>query len=156
MVIIHLIQLRPPSQDKMSLIQRFGKAASSAITSTRPYSSTRIMRFPYKDSQDRESLRPDVAENTTTARDSDIAEQHPETSFDPKTTSPEGEFQVAGKGSKDGNPLEASGANQRLSKPQGDEKTSSKKGHGEETSKTGKPSRVSGAPKHGKPGHPGR
>ncbi|VUC20845.1 unnamed protein product [Clonostachys rosea] len=135
----------------MSLIQRLSKAAPLAVTSTRPFSSTRVLRFPYKDTQDRESLRPDVTEHTTTARDSEIAEQHPETSFDPKTTSPEGQYKVAGKGSKEGNPLEASGANQPLSKPQGDEKASSKSGRGKETSKTGKPSRASGAPKNGNP-----
>ncbi|KHN97958.1 uncharacterized protein MAM_04347 [Metarhizium album ARSEF 1941] len=91
---------------------------------------------PYKDSQDRESLRPRPAENTKSGRDDDVAGA-PKAAFGRGVTSPEGQRAMAGK-EEGGDPLEASGANQDLSKPQGDEKSRRVAGAGREVSKGGK------------------
>jgi hypothetical protein len=94
----------------------------------------------YKDSQDRESINTGSTEHTKTGRDSDAADS--QTAFDPSKTSPEKE-------KKSGKLLEVSGANQDISKPQGDERGEKKKsGAGKETSKGGA-SRGGSAPKKG-------
>lgn len=133
----------------MASFHRLSRAAR--LVPARPFSSTRAPRFAYKDTQDRKSLRPAAAENTKTGRDQDVANDHPDAAFGSGTTSPEGQFDIASKGSAGANPLDASGANQPLSKPHGDEKTSDGNGKGKEVSKTGKASKATGAPKKGSP-----
>lgn len=121
----------------------------------RPLHTTARLRGPYKDSQDRESLRPVTNENTKSGRDEQVASEHADAAFDPNTTRPEeAAAQTRNKTSKKGpeaeDPLQASGANQDMSKPLGDEETVKKTGAGKETSKGGT-SEAGSAPKKGKP-----
>ncbi|PHH61372.1 hypothetical protein CDD81_450 [Ophiocordyceps australis] len=102
-------------------------------------------RLPYKNSQDRNSLRPQSAEHTKSARDDD-ASQATKAAFDPQTTSPEAETRQAG------DTLDASGANQALSKPRGDETDRHGQGAGKEVRKGG----ASGGASPPKGGSPGR
>ncbi|KAL3956430.1 hypothetical protein ACCO45_009276 [Purpureocillium lilacinum] len=51
--------------------------------------------LPYKDSQDRETLRPRTAEHTATGRDDDVAGAHPDAAFNPSKTRPETERRTA-------------------------------------------------------------
>jgi hypothetical protein len=77
----------------------------------------------------RKAINTDTAENTKLGSDSEAAKT--DTAFDPKTTRPEAEHDSAGK------PLDVSGANQSVSKPQGDERDVRKRGAGKETEKGG-------------------
>ncbi|KAH7312393.1 hypothetical protein B0I35DRAFT_480850 [Stachybotrys elegans] len=123
-----------------STLRLVARSGSRAVTSnaTRAYHSTVPVSQAYKDSQDRNSLRPSSAENTKSGRDDDAA-ANPDAAFNPKKTSPEEAERTANKNSAtDTNPLEVSGANQEMSKPTGDEKTKKKSGAGKETRKGGK------------------
>lgn len=104
----------------------------------------------YKDSQDRESLKPTSNENTKSGRDDQVAREHSKAAFDSNTTRPEqAHAQSKQEGDSRGeDPLEASGANQELSKPTGDEKEPPRKS--EEISKGGSSGHGSGE-KKGKP-----
>jgi hypothetical protein len=93
--------------------------ACSARNPYRPLHSTNVSRQPYKDDQDRESLKPRSKENTRSSSDGEIAESHGDAAFNPNKTSPEEAKDTAG-ADTEGNPLEVSGANQEMSKPQGD------------------------------------
>lgn len=101
--------------------------------SIRTYKTTSILRLAYKDSQDRESLKPASSEHTKSGRD-DIVSKEPEAAFSRDKPSPDDAKRAAGKGNES-NPLEVSGANQKLSKPMGDEKSIQKTGAGKETKK---------------------
>ncbi|EFY84451.1 hypothetical protein J3459_016458 [Metarhizium acridum] len=103
---------------------------------TKAYHTTPISHSPYKDSQDRKSLNPRSAEATKSGRDDDVAGA-PKAAFGRGITSPEGERATATK-EEGGDPLEASGANQDLSKPQGDERSGHATGAGKEIGKGGK------------------
>ncbi|KAM5346620.1 hypothetical protein ACJ41O_009625 [Fusarium nematophilum] len=131
----------------MSLLRNVLRA--TAVTA-RPFHTVTGLRAPYKDSQDRETLRPVSNENTKSGRDEQMAGEHADTAFDPNATRPEEEAAQTSKesDSRGEDPLSASGANQELSKPMGDEKTIRKKGPGEEISKGG-PSKGGSAPKKG-------
>lgn len=116
--------------------------------SSRPLAASHLRRAlhmmppawrPYKDSQDRQSLQPRSAENTKSARDDDLA-GHGEAAFDPRKTRPESERAAAGA------PLEATGANQELSKLMADERPRATK-----VLKGGR-SAAGTAPKKGDPG----
>lgn len=127
----------------------FTGVASQTIRSAshlRPYHATTTLRFPYKDSQDRETLRPRSTQNTKSASDDDVA-ANVDAAFNPRKTSPEAEKKAAAAGNRSVNPLEASGANQGISKPHGDEKTSKGNGPGKEVNKGG-PSAGGSAPKN--------
>lgn len=120
---------------------------------TRPYTTTPLARLPYKNSQDRESLRPGSTEGTKSARDDEVATEHPDAAFNPDKTSPEEAMESSKRNrtpnGRDG--LEASGANQEINKPTGDEKVNKARGKGEEVQKggtsRGKRSEKKGAPK---------
>ncbi|AEO58856.1 hypothetical protein MYCTH_17585, partial [Thermothelomyces thermophilus ATCC 42464] len=73
----------------------------------------------YKDDQDRRSLKPRSSEGTKSGSDDQVAE-NTEAAFNPNMTSPEEAKESAAKHSN-GNPLEASGANQEFSKPRAPE-----------------------------------
>ncbi|RFU77185.1 hypothetical protein TARUN_5057 [Trichoderma arundinaceum] len=115
---------------------------------TRPYHASTALRLPYKNSQDRESLKPASNDGTRSARDEDVTAQE-DAAFNPRKTDPETQREAAGRGNET-NPLDASGANQEFSKPMGDEKTAHNTGPGKETRKGGK-SGGGSAPKKGKP-----
>ncbi|KAG5983955.1 hypothetical protein E4U55_006565 [Claviceps digitariae] len=86
----------------------------------RAYHPSPVLRIPYKDAQDRESLRPQSAEQTKSARDDDAAGSAPRTAFDKGGNEP-GEARRRAEAEAGVDPLGVSGANQELSKPQGDE-----------------------------------
>ncbi|KAJ4133259.1 hypothetical protein NW754_016068 [Fusarium falciforme] len=118
----------------MSLLRNVLRATQTTV---RPLHTTSRLRWPYKGSQDRESLRPVTNENTKSGRDEQVATA--QTRNKTSKEGPEGE-----------DPLNASGANQDMSKPLGDEKTIKKTGAGKETSKGGA-SQEGTAPKKGEP-----
>ncbi|OLN86152.1 hypothetical protein CCHL11_04083 [Colletotrichum chlorophyti] len=111
-----------------------------AQPAARTISNTAPARFAYKDSQDRETLKPGGTEGTKTGRDSEVA--HDKAAFDPSTTRPESERDEGG------NVLNVSGANQEASKPQGDH-GDGERSVGKETRKGGK-SAGGDSPKAGK------
>lgn len=86
---------------------------------TRAYRASPPTRHPYKDAQDRDSLKPRSAEQLKSGRDDDAAAAA-KTAFRKGRNSPE-EARDAASTEEGGDPLEVSGANQELSKPQGDE-----------------------------------
>ena len=112
---------------------RAGPRAAAVKTTTRAYHATPAA-LAYKNSQDRESLKPGSSEYTKSGRDDDASKMN--AAFDPNNTSPEGERAVSGN-TPASNPLHSSGANQGLSKPQGDENEVPKSGAGKEMSKGG-------------------
>lgn len=127
-----------------SLALRARHAQSPRLT-VRSYRATPAFRYPYKDTQDRESLKPSRTEGTMSGRDADVATENPDAAFNPSKTSPEAE-RAAG-----GTELDISGANQEISKPQGDEKSVNKsRGAGKEVAKGGK-SGGGSPPKNGSP-----
>ncbi|EEU46874.1 uncharacterized protein NECHADRAFT_99624 [Fusarium vanettenii 77-13-4] len=133
----------------------FRNVLRATQTTVRPLHTTSRLRVPYKDSQDRESLRPVSNENTKSGRDEQMTSEHADTAFDPNTTRPEEEAaqtrqSTSKKGPEGEDPLHASGANQDISKPLGDENTIKKTGAGKETSKGGA-SRKGSASKKGQP-----
>ncbi|PON28633.1 hypothetical protein TGAM01_v202480 [Trichoderma gamsii] len=116
--------------------------------SPRLYHTSTTLRLPYKDSQDRESLKPSSNNGTRSARDDDVADNK-DAAFNPHKTDPETELETAGRGNET-NPLSASGANQEFNKPMGDGKEAHDTGPGKETRKGGR-SGGGSAPKKGKP-----
>jgi hypothetical protein len=119
-----------------SLITR-SLCLSAATKVARPYHTSAALRLPYKDDQDRESLRPGSAEHTQSGRDDDVA-ANPDAAFNPSKTRPESAAATAGKDNET-NPLNASGANQELNKPHGDQQRSeTTSGAGKEINKGGR------------------
>ncbi|KJZ69489.1 hypothetical protein HIM_11118 [Hirsutella minnesotensis 3608] len=126
-------------------------AGRSLASLSRSFHGGRRALLPYKDSQDRDSLRPRSAENTKSGRDDDAsgrtdddASGRTDVAFDGGKTDPE-----SARAQGDGKPLNASGANQELSKPRGDERSGRDAGAGVETNKGG----ASGnSQKQGRPG----
>ncbi|KAL2162017.1 hypothetical protein VTH06DRAFT_7802 [Thermothelomyces fergusii] len=78
----------------------------------------------YKDDQDRRSLDPRRSEGTKSGSDDQVAEKT-DAAFNPDKTRPEEAKESAAKGSN-GNPLEASGANQEFSRPRAREEATDK------------------------------
>ncbi|KAL6874970.1 hypothetical protein J3F83DRAFT_729377 [Trichoderma novae-zelandiae] len=124
------------------------RRCTTALLPRRPYHTTAARRLPYKNSQDRESLKPGSNEGTRSGRDDDVAAQG-DAAFNPSKTDPESEKAAAGRGNET-NPLNASGANQEFSKPMGDSAEAHDTGPGKETRKGGR-SGGGSAPKKGKP-----
>ena len=90
---------------------------SPAASVTRGFHSSPRPQNPYKDDQDRESLKPKSTEGSKSGTDNGAA--HSSAAFDPSTTSPEGAKEKADKEGGDENPLEVSGASHEKSKPLG-------------------------------------
>lgn len=128
----------------MATFRSLARVVPRAISSTRPYHTTTSLRLPYKDSQDRESLKPRAQESTRSGSDDDVA-ANTDAAFNPDKTRPEQSAAETADGQ-----LNASGANQEFNKPQGDEKSTKGTGAGRETEKGGT-SRGGGAPKKGDP-----
>lgn len=84
------------------------------------YHTSRYLQLPYKDDQDRESVKPRSNEGTKSSDDDAVAQT--DTAFDPSTTSPEAEKDSANQEHKHKSgtsPLESSGANQGGVHPEG-------------------------------------
>ncbi|KAG5921551.1 hypothetical protein E4U53_003784 [Claviceps sorghi] len=103
------------------------------------------LRAPYKDAQDRKSLKPQSAEQVKSARDDDAADGAPRTAFRRGGNDP-GEARRTAAEEAGGDPLGVSGANQEMSKPQGDEGGSGH-GAGREMQKGGRSGRGGGEKK---------
>lgn len=143
----------------MSTIRSLARSRASALAFRAPARPSQLpaaasihtmpaLRMPYKDDQDRESLKPRNNENTKSGADEDLM-NNPDAAFNPNKTRPEEAQAAAGSGDLS-NPLEASGANQDLSKPRGDEKSSRDRGLGDEVRKGGT-SKGKSPEKQGKP-----
>jgi hypothetical protein len=91
--------------------------------------------MPYKDDQDRESVKPRSSEATKSGSDNDAA--HSEAAFNPQKTRPGPEKEASNE------ELEVSGANQQVSKPRGDAPQGNK-GTADKSKKSG----VGSAPKN--------
>merc|ERR1711988_1394863 len=121
----------------MTPLRFMGRASPRTVAFARPLFPTSVSRFPYKDSQDRESLRPRAQEGSRSTSDDDVA-NNPDAAFNPHKTRPETEMKAAEEGrGDDASPLEASGANQSFNKPRGDEKSPNDRGLGKEVRKGG-------------------
>lgn len=89
-------------------------------TLIKSYHSSRRLQLPYKDDQDRGSLKPQSTQGTQSGTDDTAAKT--DTAFDPSTTRPEHEKKSAGKETAnkgEANPLDKSGANHETSHPLG-------------------------------------
>ncbi|KAK5995028.1 hypothetical protein PT974_03420 [Cladobotryum mycophilum] len=121
----------------MSLaIRSLSRASPSCAASLRRYYTSPKTQSAYKDTQDRNTVKPTTDEGTRSGRDEDVSKQH-DASYNPSKTKPETERDTAGVGNEI-NPLEASGANQEFSKPMGNEKEAHDTGPGKETRKGGR------------------
>ncbi|KAG9251464.1 SMP-30/Gluconolaconase/LRE-like region-domain-containing protein [Emericellopsis atlantica] len=119
----------------MAPLRFLARTSPRTVAFARPFSTTSISRFPYKDSQDRESLRPRAQEGSRSTSDDDVA-NNPDAAFNPRKTRPETEMKAAEEGrGDDASPLENSGANQSFNKPRGDEKSPHDRGLGKEVRK---------------------
>ncbi|KAH6894411.1 hypothetical protein B0T10DRAFT_251436 [Thelonectria olida] len=89
--------------------------SSATKPSIRPLHTTALSRFAYKDSQDRESLKPRTNEYTRSGHDEDIVNEHPDIAFNPNQPKPE---KAASRSfdESNGDPLSMSGANKDVSK----------------------------------------
>lgn len=113
-----------PIHSLRSLIRVSTPARASTFTArqrlpTRTYHNTASLRLPYKDDQDRESVKPKSVEGGTSATDEATADT--DAAFDPSKTSPEEQHaaadqQTGNSGKDSGNPLDSSGANPETSK----------------------------------------
>jgi len=95
--------------------------APALTVAARQYHTT-LNLMSYKDDQDRQSLKPRPSEGTKSGSDDEVAEKT-DAAFNPNKTAPEEEKASA---ANNGNPLEASGANQEFSKPQSPEEPKDK------------------------------
>ncbi|KAM0202172.1 hypothetical protein ACHAPA_000165 [Fusarium lateritium] len=133
----------------MSLFRSVFRTTAATM---RPLHTTTRMQA-YKHDQDRESLRPVANENSKSGTDEAMSSEHADVAFDPNTTRPEDAAEKTrkkseSKGREGEDALHASGANQEISKPMGDEKSIKTKGAGKEISKGGS-SGGGSAPKDG-------
>ena len=88
---------------------------TATTTTTRPFSLSPLNQAR-KDTQDKDSLKPEPTEYSKSGSD-DAAAATEKAAFDPSSTRPEEEQNIAGRESGgDANPLEASPANQDISK----------------------------------------
>lgn len=141
----HTILRAPSSQAYAAAFTTRPFLSATASGSIRSYHSSPVLRLPYKDDQDRESLKPRSTEGTKSSTDDSAAQT--DAAFDPSKTRPEEEHAAAGreKGSvkqDGGNPLDMSGANHEVSKPlgeQGGEMKDTTKGVNTKASRSGSP-----------------
>jgi hypothetical protein len=95
-------------------------------TLPRPFTTTSPATYPRKHAQDRDSLKPESTEYSKSGTD-DAAAQNPDAAFNPKKTRPEEETAAAGEGGE-GNPLDVSPGNEKVSRPRGSEEGGAQKG----------------------------
>jgi hypothetical protein len=69
------------------------------LRSMRPLSQSSLVAYPRKDSQDRDSINTDATEYSKSGSD-DAAAKQTEAAYDPSTTDPEKEKDVAGGGNE--------------------------------------------------------
>ncbi|KAK3692654.1 hypothetical protein B0T22DRAFT_447808 [Podospora appendiculata] len=138
-----------------SLLSKTLPLALSNSSSSRHYHPTPRARLPYKDDQDRTSLKPRPSEGTKSGSDSDVANL--KDAFNPKMTNPEEQMESSAR-EPGGGALDASGGNQIFSKPFGDKPGGLKPDREKDTSdkkrrtggSSGGKAGASGPKKHGK------
>lgn len=86
-----------------------------AVAGGRPLHTRAALGRPYKDDQDRESLKPKAHEYTGSGTDEQTA-QNPDAAFNPNKTSPEEAKRTAGADNTGRNPLDVSPADHDLAK----------------------------------------
>jgi hypothetical protein len=119
--------LRTSTQSLLARGRNFRFATSTipiaSLSLARQYHPTANL-FSENNNQDRQSLNPQRSEGTKSGTDNQVAEKT-DAAFNRDKTSPEAAKESAAKTSN-GNPLEASGANQELSKSQASEEVADK------------------------------
>ncbi|KAL8652752.1 MAG: hypothetical protein Q9210_002504 [Variospora velana] len=101
---------RPISKSQKSLLPRL-----SICFGNRSFSQSTYLRYPRKDSQDKDSINPEATEYSKSGTD-DASARHEDTAFDPNTTGPgEQKDKVGQKTGASDNPLEVSPANHDVS-----------------------------------------
>lgn len=108
--------LRAPAQARPQTLTHRQLFLSPA-SATQGFHSSPRPQLPYKDDQDRESLKPKSTEGSKSGTDDAAAQSS--AAFDPSTTSPEGARDKA-ESEGGGNSLDVSGANHSKSKPLGE------------------------------------
>lgn len=108
--------LRAPAQARPQTLAPRQLCLSPAAAATQGFHSSPRPQLPYKDDQDRESLKPRSTEGSKSGTDNAAA--HSSAAFDPSTTSPEGAKEKA-ETEGGGNSLDVSGASHDKSKPLG-------------------------------------
>jgi len=98
---------------------RAPRSLKPCILPIRPFTQTTRTAYPRKGSEDKDSINTEATEYSKSGTDDASAKQE-EAAFDPSTTDPKTEKNVAGEG-QDGNPLEVSPANPEVSKPRGEQ-----------------------------------
>ncbi|PVH84183.1 hypothetical protein DL98DRAFT_512589 [Cadophora sp. DSE1049] len=107
-----------------------------------PFSQSTIRAYPRKDSQDKDSINTEATEYTKSGTDDGAAAQE-EAAFDPKTTDPQKEKNIAGEGNEDsGNPLDVSPANPEVSKQRDQTEGGAEKGVERKQSGGGSPKKA--------------
>ncbi|KAH6700622.1 hypothetical protein BKA61DRAFT_620868 [Leptodontidium sp. MPI-SDFR-AT-0119] len=118
------------------------RASKPVPNRIRPFSQSTVRAYPRKDSQDRDSINTEATEYSKSGTDDGAAAQE-EAAFDPKTTDPQEEKKIAGKGNENsGNPLDISPANPEVSKQRGETEGGAEKGVGKKQSGGGSPNKV--------------
>ena len=107
--------LRGPAQARARTLAHRQYLTPASVQSS--FHSSPISRRPYKDDQDRQSVKPKSTEDSLSGTHDEAAKS--DAAFDPSTTRPENEKAQAEKG-PGGNPLETSGADHGKSKPLGE------------------------------------
>jgi len=111
----------------------------AARPSFRHFSKTSAFKYPRVDSQDKDSINTEATEYTKSGTDDGAARQE-DAAFDPSTTDPQKEGEIAGQGNeKSGNPLDVSPANPEVSKPKGDSESAENSGGRKAQSGAGSP-----------------
>ncbi|KAK0707538.1 hypothetical protein B0H67DRAFT_315760 [Lasiosphaeris hirsuta] len=101
---------------------------------SRSYHPSKSCSIPYKDDQDRQTLKPRPSDSTKSGSDLDLSD-HEDASFNPTVTSPE-EAKKSVQRESNGSPLEFSGANKPISDSAEEKRTSGKEDHPDHESKS--------------------
>ncbi|KAH9884090.1 hypothetical protein F4778DRAFT_764163 [Xylariomycetidae sp. FL2044] len=99
---------------RASLAQAQVQRPAAAAATTRTIHQTALLRSPYKDDQDRNSLKPKSQEYAKGSSDDAVAANE-DVAFNPNKTDPDVEKDTAAEGNE-GNPLESSPANKEFAK----------------------------------------
>ncbi|KAI1801271.1 hypothetical protein F4811DRAFT_465671 [Daldinia bambusicola] len=116
---------------------------SNRLVASRQIHQSSVLRSPYKDDMDRESLKPKAHEYTTTGTDEEVATKE-DAAFNPHKTDPDTEMNTAAAESN-GNPLDGSPADKDFA--EAGRGKSEDKTHGNQK----KASSAGDAPKKGRP-----
>ena len=107
--------------------------SSTTLQPRTSHLQSRALHAPYKDSMERDSLKPRRNEGTVTGSDEEVA--HMDSSWNTGHNKPEEEMEDS-RGSAGWSMLDESGANQEFSKPQGDNPSENRSGPATKKSKS--------------------